>query len=100
MEGDSPEGGWGPRKQGRKTMSLLRGASHTAGAVGAAGVLLVAMSNPAAAVDYRAYQGSDYAIVFADRRYVGACDMEQDGNGVYGQFRWLVGTTVYQHTVN
>lgn len=81
-------------------MSLLKGASRVAGAAGAAGVLLMAMANPAAAVDYKSEEGADYAIVFSNRRDVGACDMEQDGNGVYGQFRWLVGTTVHQHTVS
>jgi hypothetical protein len=68
-------------------MSLVKGSARLLGAAGIAGVLAVAMSNPAAAAGpWYAYTGSDYGVVAADDRYVGACDMEQDGNGVYGMF--------------
>lgn len=31
-------------------------------------------------------EGSDYAGVRIDKRYIGACDMERDGNGVYAEY--------------
>jgi hypothetical protein len=33
-----------------------------------------------------------YAVVSANRRSLGVCDMQQDGNGVYGYF-WLTNGT-------
>lgn len=39
----------------------------------------------------RVYQGSDYAS--SNGRWVEACDMERDGNGVYGEFRTNTGTS-------
>ena len=45
-----------------------------------------------------AEQGADYAGVSSNKRYIGACDMERDGNGVYALYKirgstntWKVG---------
>jgi len=46
----------------------------------------LALSPPADAHFTRAYEGSNYASVGNDHRWVEVCDMEQDGNGVYGYF--------------
>ncbi|GAA0809567.1 hypothetical protein [Spirilliplanes yamanashiensis] len=64
-------------------------------ALGCASGLVLAAGAPAMAIPgppWHAYEGSDYAVVLAGKRYVGVCDMERDGNGVYGQF-WLHGGT-------
>ncbi len=62
----------------------------------AAVVSVVALATTAFAYS-RAYHGSDYAGVGSDLRWVEVCDIEQDGNGVYGEFRLTGGGTL---TVN
>jgi hypothetical protein len=36
---------------------------------------------------FTAFEGSDYGSIDTSNNWVEACDMEQDGNGVYAQFR-------------
>ncbi|TYB38544.1 hypothetical protein FXF50_08985 [Micromonospora sp. AP08] len=65
------------RFTGRRVASVLAGA----------GALVLIVAVPAQAASYfRGYEGSDYAGVGADRRWVEVCDMEKDGNGVYATF--------------
>ncbi|WP_167514198.1 hypothetical protein [Streptomyces griseoluteus] len=42
------------------------------------------------------YEGSDYASVGNDRVWVEVCDMENDGNGVYGKFQ-LYGSATWHY---
>ncbi|MEV4843561.1 hypothetical protein AB0K20_10125 [Micromonospora matsumotoense] len=64
-------------------ITVRRLASVMAGA----GAIALMASTPAQAAEYfRGYEGSDYAGVGADRRWVEVCDMEADGNGVYATF--------------
>lgn len=54
----------------------------------AGAVALVAsnVSSAQAGTYFRVYQGSDYAGIDLATGWVEVCDMEQDGNGVYGVF--------------
>jgi hypothetical protein len=45
----------------------------------------------AAAASARVYEGDDYAS--SNGRWVEVCDIERDGNGVYGEFRTNTGWT-------
>lgn len=51
---------------------------------------------PANAAVVRVYEGSDYASVGNDRVWVEVCDMENDGNGVYGKFQ-LYGSATWHY---
>jgi hypothetical protein len=53
----------------------------------ALGIVVVA-SSPAYAYLARAYVGANYASVGEDRIHVEVCDLEQDGNGVRGEFEY------------
>jgi hypothetical protein len=50
-------------------------------------LMITPVFNTAAWADSYVYQGKNYAVVGKNLKWVGACDMEQDGNGVYGQFK-------------
>ncbi|GGV46291.1 hypothetical protein GCM10010293_54670 [Streptomyces griseoflavus] len=63
--------------------SLVRLASVLTGSL----MLVLAATLPAQSASYfRAYLGSNYAGVGADREWVEVCDIERDGNGVYAAF--------------
>jgi hypothetical protein len=47
---------------------------------------ILTLAAPASASYHRQDNGSDYAGVGADHRWVEVCDMEADGNGVFGMF--------------
>ncbi|MGY6651651.1 hypothetical protein ACXIZN_05735 [Amycolatopsis sp. TRM77291] len=48
---------------------------------------LVLGTSTAEAASYLIKQGHDYAQYLADRDFAEVCDEEQDGNGVYAQYR-------------
>lgn len=43
-----------------------------------------------------AREGNDYAGVKSDRRYIGACDLEKDGNGVYAQYQISGSSSIFK----
>ncbi|SER41583.1 hypothetical protein SAMN05216188_11186 [Lentzea xinjiangensis] len=57
---------------------------------------LIVLTGTSAASATSVEEGSDYAYVnSSNRRDTRVCDVEQDGNGVYGQFRTVDGFVEY-----
>ncbi|OJF11800.1 hypothetical protein BG844_24255 [Couchioplanes caeruleus subsp. caeruleus] len=54
---------------------------------GAGGVAVAMVLSTPAWADTRQGYGANYATVGSDKRWVEVCDMEDDGNGVHGEFR-------------
>jgi hypothetical protein len=72
----------------RKEMSLARIGRLilTTGAVTAVVAGMGTLAHAQSWAYWTAAEGSDYAGVRIDRKYIGACDLEQDGNGVYAEY--------------
>ncbi len=45
---------------------------------------------------WKSEQGADYAGVNTTKKYIGACDLERDGNGVYAQYRLAGALNIYR----
>ncbi|WP_166027475.1 hypothetical protein [Streptomyces chilikensis] len=75
---------------------MMRKFAQAAAVFSAAGTLMLAAAMPANAAVVRVFEGSDYASVGDDKVWVEACDMENDGNGVYGKFQIYGSATWYK----
>lgn len=61
-----------------------------------ASALLLATEKPASAHYQQVFQGSDYAVVYADHFSGAVCDKEVDGHYVYAQ--WVAGASRFTAT--
>ncbi len=79
----------------RKEVSLAR-IGRLVLATGVVTVVAAGIGTPAHAehngwAHWKVTQGSDYAGVGIGKKYIGACDMERDGNGVYAEYQVVGG---------
>lgn len=72
---------------------LLRKRTAKVMGIAALGVGLATLTaSPASASTWWAYHGDDYATYSDTDGYIAVCDMEQDGHGVFGQYKKATGT--------